>query len=106
MSDFNATVDPTYVHPGFQKVYDETGEGIDLFCLFNIVDSNEEDLFEFRPSRGDKAIENCLKPKVDPLTLTDSPERKARVEALAAFYAENEEKELSAFDDERFKIRR
>ena len=74
----------------FQRVFDE--DYLELFTMFEIVNSREESLFEFN------AVKNRVDAHRDPKAIVGSPERVARVEALRAFYSTNDG-ELSPFED-------
>ena len=81
----------------FRKVFDP--QFVDFFRMFTLVDSVGDSLFELTPTayNRDKGVDPRAK-RVDPMNDTQSPERKARVEQLAAQYAVGEAMEISPFD--------
>lgn len=68
----------------FKKVFDE--DGVQDFVMFEIVNSREESLFEFTSMGKGYAYADKVD-DIDPMLNTSSPQRKAKVAAMAAFYA-------------------
>ncbi len=72
----------------FRRYY--SPEDVQLFTMFEICDSRERSLFEF--NLASKEFNKHDKP-------IQAESRKARVDRLAAFYAENAAAEISPFED-------